>query len=93
MMPHYENDFETELFYVDPTEKIKRVDQFVGFVSSHTTANTLKCFHLHSFAVFHRHKGKSPYEASKDSSIVTCLLTARDHILTNMQDRVLQMLQ
>ncbi len=29
----------------------------------------------------------------KDNTIVTCMLTARDHILSNMQDRILQIMQ
>ena len=60
-------------------------DQFVGFVSSHTTGNIVDAFHLHSFAVFHITKGKD--------TVVTCMLTARNHILSNMQDRVLQVMQ
>ncbi|MEY3178966.1 MAG: hypothetical protein RJB42_1207, partial [Bacteroidota bacterium] len=72
------------LFPVDEVAKHKRVYQFVGFVSSHTTANTVTCFHLHSFVVFY---------TSKDETVVTCILTSREHILTNMQDRVLQMMQ
>ena len=60
-------------------------DQFVGFVSSHTTGKLVDAFHLHSFAVFHTTKGKE--------TIVTCILTARNHILSNMQDRVLQLMQ
>lgn len=60
-------------------------DQFVGFVSSHTTGKIVDAFHLHSFAVFHTTKGKD--------TIVTCMLTARNHILSNMQDRVFQVMQ
>jgi hypothetical protein len=60
-------------------------DLFVGFVSSHTTGKLVDAFHLHSFAVFHTTKGKE--------TIVTCILTARNHILLNMQDRVLQLMQ
>jgi hypothetical protein len=60
-------------------------DQFVGFVSSHTTGKIVDSFHLHSFAVFHTAKGKD--------TIVTCILTARNHILLNMQDSVLQLMQ
>jgi hypothetical protein len=54
-------------------------------VSSHTTGKLVDAFHLHSFAVFHTTKGKE--------TIVTCILTARNHILSNMQDRVLQLMQ
>jgi hypothetical protein len=60
-------------------------DQFVGFVSSHMTGKIVDSFHVHSFAVFHTAKGKD--------TIVTCILTARNHILSNMQDRVLQLMQ
>ena len=60
-------------------------NQFVGFVSSHTTGKIVDSFHLHSFAVFHTIKGKD--------TIVTCIVTARNHILSNMQDRVLQLMQ
>ncbi len=45
----------------------------------------LVSFHIHSFAVFYTEKGPS--------TIVTCLLTARNHILSNMQDRILQIVQ
>ena len=60
-------------------------NQFVGFVSSHTTGKIVDSFHLHSFAVFHTINGKD--------TIVTCILTSRNHILSNMQDRVLQLMQ
>ena len=60
-------------------------DQFVGFVSSHTTGKIVDAFHLHRFAVFHTTKGKD--------TIITCILTARNHILSNMQDRILQVMQ
>jgi len=52
-------------------------NQFVGFVSSHTTGKIVDAFHLHSFFVFHTTKEKD--------TIVTCILTARNHILSNMQ--------
>jgi len=60
-------------------------NQFVGFVSSHTTGKIVDSFHLHSFAVVHTIKGKD--------IIVTCIVTARNHILSNMQDCVLQLMQ
>ena len=59
--------------------------QFLGFVSSHRTGNVLNSFHIHSFAVF--------YSDEKKGTIVTCILTSRNHILSNMQDRVLQLMQ
>ena len=60
-------------------------DQFVGFVSSHMTGKIVDSFHIHSCVVFHTTKRKD--------TIVTCILTARNHILSNMQDRVLQLMQ
>ncbi len=42
-------------------------------------------FHIHSFAGF--------FSAKVTSTIVTCLLTARNHILLNMQDHILQIVQ
>jgi hypothetical protein len=74
---------ERDLF-CDENHDDGRVDQFVGFVSSHRTVNIVTCFHIHSFVVFH---------TLQNDTIVTCMLTARDHILSNMQDRVLQIMQ
>jgi hypothetical protein len=59
--------------------------QFVGFVSSYSEKNILTAFHLESFVTF--------YTDSGSNSVVTCLLTTRHHILSNMQDRLLQLLQ
>ncbi len=59
--------------------------QFWGFLLSHRTGNVLKYFHIHSFAVFYTDKQKC--------TIVTCILTSRNHILSNMQDHVLQLMQ
>ena len=59
--------------------------QCLGFVSSHRTGNVLKYFHIHSFAVFYTNKW--------NCTIVTCILTSRVHILSNMQDCVLQLIQ
>jgi hypothetical protein len=66
-------------------EKDKQRNQFVGFVSSHTTGKIVDSFHLHSFVVFHNING--------EDTIVTCIVTARNQILSNMQDRVLQLMQ
>jgi len=60
-------------------------NQFVGFVSSHTTGQIVDSFHLCSFAVFHTIKGKD--------TIVTCIVTARNHILSNMHYHILQLMQ
>ena len=54
-------------------------NQFVAFVSSHRTGYVLNSFHIHSFAVFHIN--------TQESTIVTCILTARNHLLSNMQDQ------
>ncbi len=60
-------------------------NQFVGFVSSHKTDKLLTSFHIHSLLVFHTDLQKN--------TIVTCILTERNHILTNMQDWLLQIMQ
>ncbi len=75
------NDLLQRSLFRDETDSQR--DQFVGFVSSHTTGKIVDPFHLHSFAVFHTTKGQD--------TIVTCVLTARNHILLNMQDCVLQL--
>ncbi len=59
--------------------------QFVGFVSSYTWFNVLASFHLHSFVTF--------YMDSDPNTVVTCSSTTRHHIISNMQDRLLQLLQ
>jgi hypothetical protein len=62
-----------------------RQHQFVGFVSSCTWFNVLTSFHLHSFVTF--------YLDSDSNTVLTCSLTTRHHILSNMQDCLLQLLQ
>jgi hypothetical protein len=59
--------------------------QFIGFVSSYTQFNVLTSFHLHSFITF--------YMDSDFNTVVTCSLTTRNHILSNLQDRFIQLLQ
>jgi hypothetical protein len=59
--------------------------QFVGLVSSYTRFNVLTSFHLHSFITF--------YTDSDSNTVVTCSLTTIHHILFNMQDCLLQLLQ
>jgi hypothetical protein len=59
--------------------------QFVGFVSSYSEKNVLTAFHLESFATF--------YTDTDFNTVVTCLLTTRQHILSNMQYWLLQLLQ
>jgi hypothetical protein len=60
-------------------------NQFVGFVSSHKRGTLLTSFHIHSLLVFHTDLQKN--------TIVTCILTAQTHMLSNMQDRLLQIMQ
>ncbi len=60
-------------------------NQFVGFVSSHKKSTLLTSFHIHSFVVFHTDLQKN--------TIVTCVLTSRNHMMSNMQDRLLQLVQ
>jgi hypothetical protein len=78
--PHY--DLAGNLFNVD--HGIHK-HQFVGFVSSYTWFDVLTSFHLHSFVTF--------YTDSDFDTVVTCSLTTRHHILSNMQDPLLQLLQ
>ncbi len=60
-------------------------NQFVGFVSSHKKGTLLTSFHIHSFVVFHTDLQKN--------TIVTCTLTSRNHMMSNMQDPLLQLMQ
>ena len=63
-----------------------REHQFVGFVSSDTTmSNVLNSFHLHSFITF--------YTEMQNKTIITCVLTTRHHIHSNMQDLLMQLVQ
>jgi hypothetical protein len=78
--PHY--NLAGNLFNVD--HGIHK-HQFVGFDSSYTKSNVLTLFHLHSFVTF--------YTDLDSNTVVTCSLTTRHHILSNMQDRLMQLLQ
>jgi hypothetical protein len=63
-----------------------REHQFVGFVSSDTTkSKVLNSFHLHSFVTF--------YTEMQKKTIITCVLTTRHHIHSNMQDQLMQLVQ
>ncbi len=79
-LPHY--DLAGNLFNAD--HEIHK-HQFVVFVSSYTWFNVLTSFHLHRFVTF--------YMGSDSIPVVTCSLTIRHHILSNMQDPLLQLLQ
>jgi hypothetical protein len=54
-------------------------------VSSHKKGTLLTSFHIHSFVVFHTDLQKN--------TIVTCNFTTRNHIMSNMQDQLLQLVQ
>jgi hypothetical protein len=58
---------------------------FVVFVSSHKKGTLMTSFHFHSFVVFHTDLQKN--------IIVTCILTSRNHMMSNMQDWLLQLVQ
>ncbi len=60
-------------------------NQFVGFVCSRKKGTLLTSFHIHSFVVFHTGLQKN--------TIVTYILTAQNHIMSNMQDCSLQLMQ
>jgi hypothetical protein len=53
-------------------------NQFVEFVSSHKKGTPMTSFHIHSCVVFHTDLQKN--------TIVTCTLTSRNHMMSNMQD-------
>ncbi len=54
-------------------------------MSSHKKGKLLTSFHIHSIVVFHTDLQKN--------TIVTCILTAQNHIMSNMQDHLLQFMQ
>ncbi len=60
-------------------------NQFLGFVSSHKKGTLSSSFHIHSLLVFHTDLQKN--------TIVTCVLTEQNYILSNMQDWLLQIVQ
>ncbi len=61
--------------------------QFIGFVSSHTKeGHYLVGFHPSSFVIFQT-------DLKYSNTIVVCTLTSCHHVLSKMQDRLLQLLQ
>ncbi len=60
-------------------------NQFVWFVSPHIKGTLLTSFHIHSFVIVHTDLQKN--------TIVTCILTSQNHIMSNMQDCLLQLMQ
>ena len=59
--------------------------QFLGFVSPHRKGTLLTSFHNHSLLVFHTDLQKN--------TIMLCILTEQNHILSNMQNWLLQIMQ
>ncbi len=72
----------TEFFEGITTSKI----QFMGFVSQHTKQGYLSSFHPISFVLFRT-------DVYSSSTVVVCTLTTRNHIQSNIQDRLLQSVQ
>ncbi len=64
----------------------KSKNQFMGFVSQHTKQGYLSSFHPVSFVLFRT-------DVYSSSTVVVCTLTTRNHIQSNMQDRLLQLVQ
>jgi hypothetical protein len=64
----------------------KSQNQFMGFVSQHTKQGYLSYFHPISFVLFRT-------DVYSSSTVVICTLTTRNHIQSNMQDRLLQLVQ
>jgi hypothetical protein len=58
----------------------------MGFVSQHTKQGYLSSFHPVSFVLFRT-------DVYSSSTVVVCTLTTRNHIQSNMQDRLLQLVQ
>ena len=59
---------------------------FIGFVASHVKGNKLLGFHPSSFVIYY-------LDNYYNNSVVVCTMTSRHHILSNMQDRLLQLVQ
>ncbi len=78
-------DTQSSLFEIESDDLEQRCTQFFGFVTSHRKGNVLVSFNIHSFAVVYTEEGPA--------TIVTCLLTAGNHILLNMHDQILQIVQ
>ncbi len=58
----------------------------MGVVSQHTKQGYLSSFHPISFVLFRT-------DVYSSSTVVVCTLTTRNHIQSNMQDRLLQLVQ
>ena len=70
-----------------PKKKQSMQYQFMGFVASHIKGgDVLAGFHPSSFVIFKT-------DIQNENTVVVCALTSRHHILSNMQDRLLQLIQ
>ncbi len=78
----HDNMVSTDFFEGIATSKI----QFMGFVSQQMTQGYLSSFHLVSFVLFRT-------DVYSSSTVLVCTLTTRNHIQSNMQDRLLQLVQ
>ncbi len=78
----HDNMVSAEFFEGITTLKI----QLMGFVSQHTKQGYLSCFHPVSFVLFRT-------DVYSSSTVIVCTLTTRNHIQSNMQDRLLQLVQ
>jgi hypothetical protein len=78
----HDNMVSTEFFEGITTSKI----QFMGFVYQHVKQGYLLSFHPISFVLFRTNVYSS-------STVVICTLTTHNHIKSNMQDRLLQLVQ
>jgi hypothetical protein len=78
----HDNMVSTEFFEGITTLKI----QFMGFVSQHTKQGYLSSFHPVSFVLLRT-------DVYSSSTVVICTLTICNHIQSNMQDSLLQLVQ
>jgi hypothetical protein len=78
----HDNMVSMEFFEGITTSKI----QFMGFVSQHRKQGYLSSFHRVSLVLFRT-------DVYTSSTVVVCTLTTRNHIQSNMQDRLLQLVQ
>jgi len=72
--------------FLEP-EEVNLKYHFMGFVASNTKEKKyLVGFHMASFVIFKT-------DTLGNNTVVVCMLTSRHHILSNMQDRLLQLVQ
>jgi hypothetical protein len=78
----HDNMVSMEFFEGITTSKI----QLMGFVSQHKKQGYLSSFHPVSFVLLRT-------DVYSSSTVVVCTLTTRNHIQSNIQDRLLQLVQ